>query len=85
MTTATCVRAEEALETQRPSWQTRGLQRLGRPTVADYKITYLDGREETVRAVVFTDNGIWIDFSDGGGQVLRIRSTDVYRIERQQG
>jgi len=50
--------------------------------MTDYKITFLDGTVETVKATAIRDRGDWIDFEDGGGLVLRVLAGTVGRIER---
>lgn len=37
---------------------------------------------EEVKASGFADVGDWIEFTDGLGQVLRVRSESVHRIDR---
>ena len=62
--------------------------------MAKFKITYQAASNqhpettEEVDAHYFADSGDWIDFREGAGtprdnQVLRVRSSQVKRIERQ--
>lgn len=50
--------------------------------VNTYKITYANMNNEEIKAGYWTDvDSRWIDFHDGSGQLLRVRSGDVIRIE----
>lgn len=51
-------------------------------TVRTYKITMMSNEVEKVDAVAWKDIGdTWIDFFDGAGQILRLRQSEVFRIE----
>ena len=54
--------------------------------VRTYKISLMDGTTEKITASAWKDvDGTWIDFFDGGGQVLRLRTQDVERIDVDKG
>lgn len=54
-------------------------------TVGTFKIDYYDGASEDVEAHGYADigDGTWLQFVDGAGtQILRVRASEVVRVER---
>jgi len=51
--------------------------------VSKFKVTYIGDQEpEEITAAGYTQNGDWFIFADGLGDVTRIRSVNVERIDR---
>ena len=47
-----------------------------------YKVTYQDGTEEVVEGQLYVGEA-WTTFSDGNGARVTIRTSGIYRIDRQ--